>query len=143
MTLYDQFKNDGELEVHQGIDLDYGGGAVITIRRAGGLNKAYGAVFAAKLRPYERQIQTGSMDEATASRLLAEVYAEAVVLDWRGVTDAAGEALAFTRENVVKVLFDLPELFRDLQEQAGKLANFRRAAVEEAAKNSAPPSPGN
>lgn len=136
MSLYKQFKNDDDMEIHQGIDLDYGGGPVITVRRAGGANKAYGAVLSAKMRPYERQIQAGNLDDDTASRLLSEVYAEAVILGWKGVAGDKGQVLSFSKENVVRVLTDLPDLFRDIQEQAGKLANFRRAEVEETAKNS-------
>ena len=135
-SFYDAFATDRDLEVGQGIDLDYGDCGTITIQRAGGANRKFASVFAAKLRPYERQMQMGTLEDGTAERLLAETYAEAVIIGWRGVKDAKGKALAFDKKACVQLLLDLPELFRDIQEQAGKAANFRRQGIEDAAKNS-------
>jgi len=135
-SFYDAFGTDENLEKGEGVDLDYGDCGIITIHRAGGSNKKFGSVFAAKLRPYERQMQMGTLEDGIAERLLAEAYAEAVIVGWRGVKNDQGKALAFEKKNVVKLLLDLPELFRDIQEQAQKAANFRRAGIEDAAKNS-------
>jgi len=135
-SFYDAFSTDANLEKGDGIDLDYGDCGTITIHRAGGSNKKFGTVFAAKLRPYERQMQMGTLEDGIAERLLAEAYAEAVIVGWRGVKDGQGRPLPFDKANVVKLLQDLPELFRDIQEQAQKAANFRRAGIEDAAKNS-------
>jgi hypothetical protein len=135
-NFYDAFSTDRELETGQGIDLDYGDCGRITIHRAGGANKKFASVFAAKLRPYERQMQMGTLDDGTAERLLAETYAEAVVVGWKGVKDAKGKSLEFDKKACVALLLDLPELFKDIQEQAGRAANFRRAGIEAAAKNS-------
>lgn len=142
-SFYNTFAADQDLESGQGIDLDYGECGVITIHRAGGSNKKFGTVFAAKLRPYERQMQMGTLEDGTAERLLAEAYAEAVIVGWRGVRDANGKLLAFDKKNVVKLMLDLPELFRDIQEQAQKAANFRKELVEDEAKNSQTASDGN
>jgi len=66
---------------------------------------------------------------------MAEVYAETVLLGWTGVADENGTPLPFTKENCVKLLTDLPDLFRDIQEQAQRVANFRAADLEADAKN--------
>ena len=141
-SFYNAFTTDKNLESGAGVDLDYGDCGVITIHRAGGSNKKFGTVFAAKLRPYERQMNMGTLDDGVAERLLAEAYAEAVIVGWRGVKGESGKNLSFNKDNVVKLLLDLPELFRDIQEQAQKTSNFRKAEVEDEAKNSESASAG-
>jgi hypothetical protein len=130
---YALFASDKTAET-QGIDLDYGPFR-ITIARAGGSNRKYSLVFERVVGPHRLAIQNGTFDEDASVRLLAQVYAEAIILGWSGVTDAQGQPLEFNTDNCVKLLTDLPDLFSDIQAQAGKAANFRASAVEDAAKN--------
>jgi hypothetical protein len=81
-------------------------------------------------------MQMGTLDDGTAERLLAETYAEAVIIGWKGVKNVKGKPLEFDKKACIELLLDLPELFKDIQEQAGRAANFRRAGIEAAAKNS-------
>lgn len=134
MNLYQTFKTNDEME-KQGIDLAYGPECTIKIARAGGSNQRFGKLLGDKLKPYRRQIDNGTMDDAVATRIMAEVYAETVILGWTGVTDEAGNHLPFNKENCVKLFIDLPDLFRDVQEQAQRVANFRAADLEADAKN--------
>ena len=80
-------------------------------------------------------MQAGTLDEAVAERLLAEVYAETVLLGWDGIRDRDGQEIAFTAQAAARLLTELPELFRDIQEQAQKAANFRATELAETAKN--------
>lgn len=134
MNPYAMFKTNPTAEVEQGITLDYGAFS-IRIARAGGANRKFGQVLAQKLKPYRRQLENDTMDDAVASRLMAEAYAEAVVLGWDNVTDAQGNPMAFSRDACVQLLTDLPELFADIQEQSRRAANFRREERDDAAKN--------
>lgn len=134
-SIYDLFATDAKAEAEEGLALDYGSFGRITIRRAGGANKGFARALEAKLRPYRRQIQAGTLEEAVAERLLAEVYAETVLIGWQGIRDRAGQEIAFSHKAAVTLFTDLPELFRDVQEQAQKAANFRLAEIEESAKN--------
>jgi len=136
---YAMFATSTEIE-RGGVLLDYGA-FKIRIARAGGANRKFASVLEAKLKPYRRQIQTESMDDEVATRLIIEAYAESVVIDWEGVVDGAGTPLPFAKENVIKLFTDLPDLFRDVQEQATKASLFRAAEVEEDEKNSATVSP--
>ncbi len=130
---YVLFSTDTALE-SGGIALDYGSFR-IRIARAGGANRKFAQVLEAKLKPHRRQIQTETLADEVAHRLIVEAYAEAVILGWDGVVDAAGQALPFTRDNAVRLMTDLPDLFRDVQEQATKAALFRRQAQEADEKN--------
>ncbi len=144
---YAQFKTDDALET-EGVILDYGDYA-IRIARAGGANKRFGKVLDAKRKPYARQIQNETLDDEVARKLMAEAYADAIVLGWgsRPAPDADiawgsipgpdGQPMPFTRQACVKLFLDLPDLFADIREQSAKVALFRREDIEEAAKNSA------
>lgn len=130
---YALFSTDTALE-SSGITLDYGSFR-LCIARAGGANRKFQQVLEAKLKPHRRQIQTETLADEVAHRLIVEAYAEAVLLGWDGVVDAAGQPLPFTKDNAIRLMTDLPDLFRDLQEQATKAALFRRQAQEADEKN--------
>lgn len=131
---YSMFRTDPKVEALEGIVLNYGP-FNIRVARAGGANAKFRTVLTDRLRPYRKQMEMGSMDDDVAQKLLAEVYADSVILGWEGVTNAEGKILPFTRDNVIKVLLDLPDLFKDVQEQASLLSNFKAEALEDEAKN--------
>lgn len=143
MSLYELFATDPELE-RKGVVIDYGKTRV-TLARAGGANKRFQAVMQRLLKPYRRAIQAGTMDEGKAEEVLREAYVEANIVNWeelasdgewqQGVRLADGQVHAFSAENVKQVLRDLPELFSDLQEQANKVALYRRHLAEADAGN--------
>lgn len=137
--LYRTFKTDGDLE-RAGIWLDYGKteddkDIRIKICRSGGSNDRFAKVLDAKFKPYRRALQMETLDNGVADKLLKEVFVETVILDWQNVQDENGQYLAFTPANVIKILTDLPELWRDLREQSGRTALFRQEVEEAAAKN--------
>jgi len=132
MSIYKLFGTDADLE-RNGFTLEYGD-ATFVIARAGGSNKKFQSCIERKMRPYRSAINSGTMDQKTAEKLLAEGYAEAIILAWDGVTDENGDVIPFTKENIIKVLLDLPDLFLDIQEQSQKVANFITVEAEEDAK---------
>lgn len=139
MSLYEQFKTNVALE-KEGIWINYGensAGKPIRIRvaRSGGSNMKYAKCMERLARPYRRQIQNETIEPEVLEDLLQKVYAETVVLGWEGVEDEQGREMAFTQENCLKLLKDLPELFRDIQEQTQRAALFREAVREDDAKN--------
>lgn len=105
------------------------------LARAGGANSKYARVFEATMKPHRRLLETGLLEEATARRLYAKIYAEAVVLDWSNVV-LKGEAIPFSKDNVIKVLTTLPELLAYLREEANRVASFRDALTEDDSGNS-------
>jgi hypothetical protein len=67
--------------------------------------------------------------------------AVALVNGWRGpITDADGQPMAFTPENVKRVMTDLREVRQNILFAAGTAETFRAAEVEAMAKNSETPS---
>ena len=142
MSLYQTFKTDADLE-QNGVTINYGPNSKgvdqkFFVRRAGGSNKQFGKLMSAKMRPYRKQIGSGTMPESIAERIVREVYAEAVVIRFEGIEVPVGdgqfEDLPYSVENCIKLFTDLPDFFADLREQCGDVAIFRED-LEEAAKN--------
>lgn len=125
MNLYQRFKTNNDLEGKKGVTLDYGEGVKITILRAGGSNRKYQQVLREKLMATGRKLS--SMTDEESEKGMIEVYADAVIIGWEGVKDQDGNDVPFTRENVVKIMSDLPELFADIQRAAGGFELFREA----------------
>jgi len=126
------FKTNAELET-KGIVLDYGE-FKINIARAGGANKAFAKCLEKKSRPLRRAIQSEMLDNEAAENLMAEVYAESVVLGWEGIK-VDGKKLDFSKENCLALFKQMPDLLRDIMDQAGKMALFREDIRDASAKN--------
>ena len=139
MSLYKSFKTDANLE-KSGIELEYGENSkgqpiLIRIARAGGANSAYNKRLEVLTKPYRRQIQTETVDNKVLEKIVAQAFAETVVLGWEGVEDEDNNDLPFSVDNVVKLFTDLPDLYKDIQEQAQKTALFRQEILEADSKN--------
>ena len=130
MNLYKFFKTDKSKESGEGIALTYGDSKIV-IHRAGGSNAKYKKLHNANLREYGRDIELGVLDEAKDTLLMAGLYADTVIIGWENVKDEDGKALPFNRENVVKILTDLPELFLDIRRAATDVALFKQKELEE------------
>ena len=130
MSLYKTFETNKEIE-QTGIDLRYSDTCVITVARAGGSNKK----FLKAAERAQRKLNTRRPNNEQAMQILREVYADAVILGWEGVEDRDGIPMPFSRENVIKILTDLPDLFADIRQQAENAELFRDEALEDAAKN--------
>jgi hypothetical protein len=134
MDLRKAFGVDATLE-REGFELHLGGGAYITLARAGGGNVRYERAVTKHLAPHRAARDAGTLENAMADTILHNVYADAVVLDWRGI-ELDGEPLPYSRDNAYKLLHELPDLWRIVQDAAGKLANFRQAEVQDLGKGS-------
>lgn len=133
LSPYAQFKTDESIE-KKGVNLDFGSFA-IRIARAGGSNKAYAKALMKHLKPYRKAIAAGTMDPKKQQAVMAEVYADSVILGWANVTDKDGKVMEFNHENVVKLLTDLPELFNQIIADAENYRLFKEVEAEDIAKN--------
>lgn len=131
---YDLFKNNENLEAGAGVTLEYPGFS-ITIHRAGGSNKKFANILSAKMKPYRHQLDRGIMDDEISARILREAYAEGVVVGWNNVKDAEGKEMQFSKENVIKLFTDLPDLFADVRTQAENVSLFREEQEKADEKN--------
>jgi acyl carrier protein phosphodiesterase len=101
----------------------------------GGANKAYSEAITRKLRPFLTKYNAGKpLDLEKVNEINIECFVDHCLLRWENITDREGKPLLFTKENAIKLLLDLPELYTALSEQAGDVESFRE--VEEIAGKS-------
>ena len=122
MSIYDSFLTDAELE-REGVELDFGDFQVM-IARAGGANKRYEQTLRRQLDKHKRAIQLEALPPEAAERILRAVFAETIVLGWKGVEDRDGKEIPFSTGACVKLFEELPEFFYAVREEAAKLGNF-------------------
>lgn len=133
-NVYERYKTNKDLESGKGVELDFGDFA-FTILRAGNLNKDYDKAAKKFSKKYQRQIRDESIDKEVAKKILIKVYADAVIIGWRGITDESGKVLSFSKENCIKLFTDLPDLFDTVHEEANKFTNFLSEGTEDAKKS--------
>lgn len=134
-SLYDQFQTSEDLEV-SGVILEYvDSGVEIRVARAGGANKKYLKALERVTKRFRVQIRTDNFGLEHQKLVMQEVYAETVVLGWKGVKDRDDKDMPFSKENCLKLFRDLPALWEDVSEQATSLALFKESINEAQAKN--------
>lgn len=143
-SIYKTFGTDKGLEA-KGIMVEYDDIRFL-VARAGGANTKFRKVFQAKAKPYRYKIDNDLLSEDLAQKMMAEAYAEAVILrvdakdkDGKWAVNMLptpdGNLVEATTEALTKVLLDLPLLFSDVQSMANNVSNFRKIEEEEDVKN--------
>lgn len=141
MSLYKQYKTD-ETKTTEGVaiklfEAENENGTIPTfyLARMASTNKAYQKAMEAKTRPYRRQIELNTMSEETAIKINIDVFCDTILKGWENVSDEAGNALPFNKQNAVKLMTDLPDVLDRLTVEAKNIENFRASSLEDEAKN--------
>lgn len=147
MSLRKTFKTDKTAEV-EGVWIEVGMNdhnnqpQEIKISRMSKTNKRYAKELERVTRPHSSAIQNESLDNELGAKLLREVFADTILLDWRNISKSEltgnendTDELAFTRANVLALFDELPDLYDDWESRAKKSASFREQEQEAAAKN--------
>ena len=139
MDIYEAFETSEQLTKDgRWIDLEFGGSVVCAFRV-----RSASPDLNAELRKAMADEAVASM--ATLPGLTAAVadkelenrlFAQAVITDWKDVTDADGDPLECTPENIVNVFTDLPLLAQRVKSEAYKWTNFRTVHEDKALGNS-------
>jgi hypothetical protein len=123
-SIYEAFETNSVKE-KAGITLDYGIYGKFRVARAGGTNKRFAVYYNERLKPVRRLADAGKLPEEQAQRILAEVWAETIVLGWEDVKDRDESQIPYSKEKCVELLIKLPDLFADLREQSSLMVNFQ------------------
>jgi hypothetical protein len=147
MSLRKTFKTDKNAEI-EGVEIEVGindhNQLPITIRiaRMSASNKRYTKELNRVTKPHQSAIQNDAMDNELARKMLQEVFADTILLEWGNLpkSELTGneedtELLEFTRENVLALFKELPDMYDDWEARANKAAAFREKEREVAAKN--------
>lgn len=147
MSLRKTFKTDKNAEV-EGVWLevsmnDHNGKPIrIKLSRMSSTNKRYTKGLNAVTKPHQSAIQNDALDNDLARKMLQEVFADTVILDWENLpkSDLTGvetdtDELEFNRENVLALFAEMPDLYDDWESRAQKASAFRETERETTAKN--------
>ena len=93
-------------------------------------------VFQRIRAPFKRQIQRGTLTDTQQARIIAETYAESLLLDWKGMTDEEGNEFPYNRDNAIAVLMNDMDLRDFVEQTAQEAALFRVEEVESRGKGS-------
>lgn len=129
---FDDYRSSRDFESGKGVTLDLGKGRSVTIHRAGGSNLKYIKAISRLARKYKTSM--ASMDVDLDNKLMAEVYAATIVVDWSGFT-SGGEPIPCTVENVKEFLVEFPVVFDAIKDAAGNVSNFLVEQVQEDSEN--------
>ena len=117
-----------------GIDLAFGNGRFIVITRSGMSNRKYKSVMSRVFKPHQNVSGAVSMSDDVALDLMKEVYAESVVIGWRGFVDGEGKNIPFSKETCIELFKASPNIFEIVQAESAKFSNFARREIEESGK---------
>jgi hypothetical protein len=119
----------------QGVDVRFGADCWITLRHAGPTNRAYQAALTDRVAKNWSAFNGNGHDRlAEQERIAQEVYADLIVVSWRGV-ELKGAALPYNRDNVLKLLRAYPVVWERVQAEASRLSNFQKEASDAAGKS--------
>jgi hypothetical protein len=130
MDLRKTFGTDTQLEA-EGVDIHLGEDAYITLARSGGSNVKYKTLMQKLAFKHRRAITAGTISPDVVVQLAQDAHAEAVVLGWRGI-ELDGEVLPYSVANCKRLFKECPEVWRIVEEEAGRFANYKREELSEA-----------
>ena len=76
-------------------------------------NHRYQEALEALRKPHKRAFDKGEVSAGVVTDIICKAMARALLLDWDGVTDPAGNAVPYTHDAGYQLLRDSPE-FREL-----------------------------
>ncbi len=133
MSLYETFSTDLAAET-DGVWIPFGEGTRVKVRRF--QSKPVQMVQQRLQKPYAGLVRGGqSLPDDIAEKITIRLIAEAVIVDWEGVTDREGNILPNTTEAKVQVLTDLPDFRNAVASAAMEREVFKAQSDEESAKN--------
>lgn len=137
--MYAQFETDSKKD-NSGVVMYFpanrdGSIPQMTIARDGVTNMAFKAEMKIQHDKHADKIRFKQLTGEDYVQMHREAYAVGIIKGWENVQDRDGRPMEYTRENAVKLLTDLPELFYEIEIFAKNVDNFRRERLEDVAKN--------
>lgn len=139
--LFKQYKTNATKEA-EGVEIEFpeaenedGSIPTFVISRMGKGNKAYAKSLEAATRPYRRQVELGTLKNEVAEGLFLNVFVDTILRGWKNIQDENGADIPYSKDNAVKLLNDLPDVYERLQEEAKLSANFRDSNLDTEAGN--------
>jgi len=110
-----------------------GGGVEVKVKRAGASNKDFAFDQAKMLRPFSKQISTGTIDTDVLVGINISLFARHIITDWKGITED-GKPVKFSKEKFVEYAKEYPDFFNEIFSAAHDMQNFKDAEDAETVK---------
>lgn len=118
------FKSDSNLE-KDGVWFKVSEDVSFLIRRFGGSNSQKVKLALAKYhKPKARLIELDQLSIEETAVIMAKVFCDACLVDWKGV-EIDGQEVPYTFENGVDLFTKLPELFQTLHSYSSGFESFK------------------
>jgi hypothetical protein len=130
MDIGEAFTNP-EVE-REGVWTEYRDGSKIKIARIG--NPNFNRIHEAKLKPHRRKQRDGTLSSELETKILCEVIAETILLDWEGFNQD-GKEFKFTKKAAYDLLHKHIDFRNEIVELAAAEATFHADFTEDSAKN--------
>lgn len=129
----DRFKSD-KTAVEEGTWVDLGDDIHVKVRR---LDSAASRMCRKKLEePFKALLRMNQeLPEDVAEDLFTKQFSQAIIVDWRGVTDEGGNAIAPNPDNIYKVLKEFPDFRDDILRIVMQRDTFKTLVREADVKN--------
>ncbi len=134
-SLYEKFQTDTSLE-ETGVWMEFAPGVFFCVRSSDSNAARNEANAIAKARRPKVLMHGGLLPAKDADELEIRLVANALVTGWRGVTDAEGKDLPYTKENLRRIITDLPHLRREIVAMSNLTETYKQAASEALEGNS-------
>lgn len=133
LNIFKKYATDEAAESN-GTWINLGDGAEVLVARLG--NKAYGKMLGKEFQANKRILDLGEDSEeadAKSNEIMANVLAETILLDWKGVEGEDGKPMEYNKDNARKVL-GLKEFRAEIMRLAGDVENYRLKQIADAKK---------
>lgn len=94
-------------------------------------NRRWNSLSSASYRQNKYKIDNGLMTEEQSIARIRKLFCQAILLDWRGVTDDDGLALPYSPELGEEVMSECHTLYEYLVDEATRLENFQEKEIKE------------
>ena len=135
MNLYDHYQTNETATSGEWIPWGTTGARFKLARASAHDNAKFKNAMERRLQKYRTEIRLDVLPADVDAAATREVFAETVILDWKGVKGPDDEDIPFSRDACVQLLTDLPELFAEIKNVAADRQTFQDATVETDAKN--------
>jgi len=124
-TNLDHLYKTNKSEEKEGIWFDIDENVGFRVRRFGGENsEAVKRAMAKHHKPYARRIENGSLSTKKEDEIMAKVFVDSCLMDWKGV-EIDGKEVEFNVESAVAFFISLPDLRLELFNLATSPQTYR------------------
>jgi len=95
------------------------------VRRFNASNPRVKAAMAAYYKPYARMIELGTLPQDKTDEINIKLFVDVCLVSWAGVEDKNGAPIEFSKDNAIKLLKGLPDMFDTLWKYANDFANYK------------------